>query len=673
MVTITSDAVLRVWEVHSKNRSSYENPTLSIDLKKLANATSASQDLRASAFGATTPFSPDTAELEPAGACFGGSGTPGEDPWSAMTLWVATKEGDAYALCPLLPSRWQISDKHISSLVLAGVAHAAEQGSNDTETSRWVLNVADQEPILRKGNFGMRQASLYYRPEQPSSIPKLQGPYVLIPQPDEDDEYENTNEPSDILVVDLAASPDASFEDDDLPSNDHWQSMPSLVALLATDGRVYLALNLERVEPHWLPQKGLNEETANGWKLPQSDFRTLIVTETIRLQEGSLIRMCTSLTRDCNSPYSFFVTLSGGIAFISLDSWLKPLRDELLQAIDEKTGLRLDLLFSQFTTLTDYPIIFRNASATPDGVAAPLVLNDSDIGYFLLASANGLAYGANMDIGDDEQRTEEHEAADEAEAGMNALTFHEPEAREPYQPPQEFYAPSKLLSIENDLSAYHRSLLKEQVKLSPMSLEVLTKAHRAVSAETNHISIAVADLFRRCKRLLEEFQAQIREVDELTSKINGLQNSNSSGSALNERLQKCQQKSQELAERRRKLARNMARAGQRELSDKEKAWQAEVEGVAGKIKLSEAEEELSDEVLWQRFEQVKSLREDLITDAKKAVDKSKPGEKAGDGQLAVPTEVRKQRLAQVDVLLETESALIEAVRKRLEQLGPAEV
>lgn len=119
LVTITADSVVRLWEVNRENRTSFNEPSLAVDLKKLVNATSAEQDLNASKYGSGKTFSPDSVELEPAAACFGGNAEVGEYPWRSMTLWIAMREGDVYALCPLLPKRWQAHSGLVESLSLS--------------------------------------------------------------------------------------------------------------------------------------------------------------------------------------------------------------------------------------------------------------------------------------------------------------------------------------------------------------------------------------------------------------------------------------------------------------------------------------------------------------------------------------------------------------------------
>ncbi|RAL60568.1 hypothetical protein DID88_009764 [Monilinia fructigena] len=95
LVTVTKDAIVRVWELSTTDRWSFDKPTLAIDLKKLADGVSADQDFGASVAGKPSKFSPDAFEMEVASACFAGRGSGG---WSPMTLWLAMKEAQSSKL-----------------------------------------------------------------------------------------------------------------------------------------------------------------------------------------------------------------------------------------------------------------------------------------------------------------------------------------------------------------------------------------------------------------------------------------------------------------------------------------------------------------------------------------------------------------------------------------------
>ncbi|KAK3064386.1 hypothetical protein LTR53_018511, partial [Teratosphaeriaceae sp. CCFEE 6253] len=60
LVTVTRDACVRLWELDPVNRSTFDEPSLAVDLRKLANATSTQADFSASRYGTSAGFSPDS-------------------------------------------------------------------------------------------------------------------------------------------------------------------------------------------------------------------------------------------------------------------------------------------------------------------------------------------------------------------------------------------------------------------------------------------------------------------------------------------------------------------------------------------------------------------------------------------------------------------------------------
>lgn len=261
LVTVTTDAVVRLWEVNREDRWSFDKPTLAFDMKKLANATSADEDLRASAYGASKGFSPDSVEMEVAAVCFAGSGSEGEHPWAPMTLWIAMTEGDVYALCPLLPNKWQPSPGQISALAasVAAKTAVAASGSGSVEDrlsakyqEQWFADIAVQEPQTATGSTMFENVEFYSRPARPGPVPKLQGPFQIDPETEEDIEI------TDIHIVGLQTAGVAidladGFhvpEDDD----EAVEGIPAAVICLAnTDGKIHLCLDFDGVEARWLP------------------------------------------------------------------------------------------------------------------------------------------------------------------------------------------------------------------------------------------------------------------------------------------------------------------------------------------------------------------------------------------------------------------------------------
>lgn len=264
-MTINAEAVVRVWEINRESRWSFESSTLTIDLRKLIDGKSQEDDFGAYGLGRNRGFSADAIEMEVASACFGGNGTAEEHGWSSMTLWIAMKEGDVYALCPLLPTKWQPPPTLVPSLSTAVVSKVAAQQDDDSLTAeekrqtdqqyQWISEIDSQDSSLAGGESEYDdEVEIFHRPAQPGPIPRLQGPFEILP--DDSEEY---LEISDIHViaakVDLEELMLGEDDESDLISANQDELSAALICISTTDGRVYICLDLDGVEGQWLPAK----------------------------------------------------------------------------------------------------------------------------------------------------------------------------------------------------------------------------------------------------------------------------------------------------------------------------------------------------------------------------------------------------------------------------------
>jgi nucleoporin NUP82 len=259
LVTVTEDAIVRVWELSLADRWSFSDPTLSIDLKKLADGTTVDQDFTAT--NGRQGFTPDSVEMEVASACFASRGSAG---WSPMTLWVAMREGDVYALCPLLPGKWSPPPTLIPSLSVSIVSKVAVT-EDDPQADRllaqqqlaWMADLDNQDPTIVESSPGDPDAEVYSRPNQPGKVPKLQGPFEFQLAPEESEE-ELDGLLSDIFVIGPKIdSQELMFgEEDDLEFDEADQEGLSIgiVCLLTSSGRLHISLDIEGVEAQWLPK-----------------------------------------------------------------------------------------------------------------------------------------------------------------------------------------------------------------------------------------------------------------------------------------------------------------------------------------------------------------------------------------------------------------------------------
>ncbi|KAI4742621.1 hypothetical protein E4T50_06963 [Aureobasidium sp. EXF-12298] len=696
LVTVTKDACVRLWELNRDSRASFDEPELALDLKKLANATSADQDFSASKYGTSKGFSPDSVEMEVAAACFGARATSDEHGWSPMTLWIAMTEGDVYALCPLLPSKWEPTATTIPSLTTAVVAKAEVNSQSDPtpeerrivdQQQRWLADIDNQEPLIVSQIDTLAEFEVYQRPANPPAIPKLQGPFYLNPEPD----YDNI---TDIFVIAPRLDDDALMQEEDQEDFlGHDGLSVGIVCLATASGKVHICLDLDGVEAQWLPSR----RAAFRRRFDEDEtVSELLLVETLTTPETET--SWPAFTSTTTSRYGFFLSTNEGIFNISLESWIAPLEDELISPSDSGAGFRLDVLFDVEKSTVDR-ILKRTADA---GVAPACVsIVDSDLGHFVLTSTSSQPQAVVLDLPVDRSLYASF-APDEAPLALPA-----PDLRQPYQPSEAFSAQSALPGFLDSAVQRNTQLrkadLKTQVRFSPATLDLLTDAHRLLSTETSRLGAAAADLFRRCERMRAELSEQIRQVDEISKRAEAVTGDDDDGQEadqprlvgkekIDERMENARTRSKELAKRVEAMRRRMAKElGGKELSIKEEAWAAEVSalstslGEASEPSTNDASDMTVTDDLTSRLNAISSLQRDLVARAtetaeqQKALAPSTPTNEDDQNTQAlqdlsasinrVPADFRKQKIAQVMQLLQRETALVDAVADRLGKLA----
>lgn len=257
LITITAEAVIRVWELNRDNRWSFDSPELAIDLKKLAVAASQEEDTAPQRSSRNRGFSTDSVGMEVVSACFGGSGSSSESAWAGMTLWIAMQDGDVYALCPILPSTWQPSSTVIPSLSTSIVSNVfvREDESAPRDQFQWISTIDSEEPVLLSGaNEFSPQIEVYSRPYDPGSVPRLQGPFQILPEDSEED-----IDISDIYVIAANIDEEELMDGEDthsvLESGSEEGLSASVVCLITRSGSLYISLDLDGIEGEWLPRR----------------------------------------------------------------------------------------------------------------------------------------------------------------------------------------------------------------------------------------------------------------------------------------------------------------------------------------------------------------------------------------------------------------------------------
>ena len=675
LVTITKAGVVRLWEINRADRSTFSEPSLSIDLPKLANATSDQDDLSASKFGASKGFSPDSVELEVASACFGDfPDQEGVHGWAPMTLWIATVLGDVYALCPLLPSKWQLvespgSHTFLQTLTSSININYAELSEDETspkdelKTSEkqvsWLSDILYEEPLAEERAQG-DTVQVFARPHSAPAVPLLQGPFTISPEVDD-------FELSDMIVFSLKTLSESEEEEaaEGLPT--------AVVCLLTETSKVHVCLDLEGIVGRWLPSPEDEIDTTEPTE------HELIIAETITLVESDEPSFNQSITPDVHTDFSFFVSHASGVFYVSMEPWVRKLETELSQPQTEGSPFRIKRVLESANTSVDQYIQRRvTGDVDEQEVTAVAVIEDGNVGYLLLTTVDGEPQAALLDAPEEGLPTQEEIAEYMAITGSNK------EVRQAWQPPKELYEPFDLYNSIN-IPARHRGALKDEIRLSPANLGLLMDVHRVLSAQTSKLQLAVSDLFNRATRLQEEFRDQIYRTSGIAANIDsvtgndqvGSDNGSTYGSAnIDERLEKVTARQDQINARYEALRRKMVSIGSSELSEKESNWIEELQTMDSAI--DPASETLTDTVdgserpAWQRLNRLKEVQKEQAQQIEAAMRNAKQAgehEQARGTGVKVPSYSRKAENEQVQELIQRNSMLVEAATDKLRNLG----
>ncbi|PHH89904.1 hypothetical protein CDD83_5018 [Cordyceps sp. RAO-2017] len=530
IVTVTADAIVRLWELSTTDRWSFDSPTTSVDLKKLADGTTLDQDFAAASAATNKAFSPDSFEMEVAAASFATRGSGG---WNPMTLWVAMREGDVYALCPLLPLRWAPPPTLIPSLSVSIVTSVAsiedDPGVDDNEKLlaqqqlQWMGELDSQEPQVIEGLPGEPVLEVYTRPSRPGAIPRLQGPFRLDSDPDSGDDLDTMI--TDILVIGKRTETDDLMmgedeEELDLDEGDQEGSSLAVVCLLSTSGQVRVYLDLDGVQAQWLPPRN-KSRAGRVPALPGPPrllaFQAIDTMTPVEVNEEGWPVFST----DVMSRYSFFVTHHAAITYVSLTSWIFRLEGELMGDHEAGTDFRIGLLVN---SQSGRDRVYAQPTADVSvPLAACVAMRDPDLGYFLLSATPYDAVALTFEAPELEMEPARQEnGPGEGEGSRVApLDFYEP--RPVFNPPHAFEQGSALPTLLERLrTSRHKTVVNQEVKLSPLTLQIFTDAHKVLSDETFRLGMAAAEVFRRCELLQAELRQQVRKANEVKGKIDAI-------------------------------------------------------------------------------------------------------------------------------------------------------
>ncbi|KAJ8125346.1 hypothetical protein O1611_g8293 [Lasiodiplodia mahajangana] len=687
LVTVTQDAVVRVWELSQKDRQSFDLPSLTIDLKKLADGTSLDQNFSASEV-AFKGFSPDVFEMDVAAAAFAARGSGG---WSSMTLWVTMKEGDVYALCPLLPSQWAPPPTLIPSLSISIVGNLAaiEDDPNVSEQAKllaqqqldWMSDLDNQEPRIVDGPPGEPPTEIYTRPSRPGIVPRLQGPIILDLVPKSDDELDVYL--TDIHVIGEKLSTDELmlFEDEELEmENAEGEGLSlSVICLLSSNGRVQICLDVEGTQAQWLPPR--NKSRTMGRLVGSPTLLTFSTLDTLTPTEA-IEETWPVFSPDVTSRYSLYITHSSSLTYISLAPWVFRLESELQGDSEAGSEFRINLLVNGQVSTRERLYISPTQGDTQSRLSAAVATRDPDLGYFLLSATLFEPIALIFDAPEDDFVPFPSASPSFAQdAEVRPLEFFEP--RPVYQPPHAFDESSVLPGFIDRLrTSRHKTIMNQEIRLSPLTLQLFTEVHQVLSDETHKLGVAASEVFLRCVRLQDELKQQIAKANEVKARVEAITNEDqveegevpeSSNAAVERRLQSAKEKGEALSQRLEKMRKTINKAMNRELSKKEQDWVREVKaldsGVFGSVHPAEGPNPAKQ--FMDRYRKITELKDELEEQSKTLeapVSEEEDDSSPSRDDLRIPSELRRAKVGQVKSLLERETALVQAVKSRLERL-----
>ncbi|KAH8805711.1 hypothetical protein F5884DRAFT_800295 [Xylogone sp. PMI_703] len=693
LVTVTTDAIVRIWELSTADRWSFDRPTLAIDLKKLADGTSVDQDFGASV-AMSKGFSPDSFEMEVASACFPSRESGG---WSPMTLWIAMREGDVYALCPLLPEKWSPPPTLIPSLSISIVSKVATI-EDDPEVSQkakllaqqqlaWMSDIDNQDPMHLEGTIDEPPAEVFTRPSKPGRVPRLQGPFEFELAPEEsEDELDSLL--SDIYVIGPKTDTEELMlgEEEDIEVEEVGEEGLSLgvICLLTSSGRLSICLDLDGVEAQWLPQR----KSKALWFSEEEDDPSLLTFQVLDTSRSGEVWQGSwpMFTPDIKSRYSFYITDTQSVSFVSLSPWVSRLETEMDEGT-AGTDFRIDLLVKNQGSIRE-----RLYTEKGDDRSAPLsasvVINSSDLGYFLLSATPYAPVALSFDSPE-----YDIDSFERAESPVYDVEPDKPlilcEPRPVYQPSHALDGRSALpVLLERLQHSKYKRLMKEDVRLSPATLTIMTDAHKILSEETHRIGAAAAELFRRCERLQTELRNQIKKANDVACRVEAVTGDDTDegptvgmNELLEKRIDDAKERQKDIAERLERMRKKVSRGITRELSDKEKAWVEEVFELQDSISTKGVDNQRpgsrsAQKTLMDRYEEVQHLEKELVGQANEIAESQKEEpqeeEKISSTDLNVPSEIRKAKVTQIKALLDREAALIDGAKSRLERLNISE-
>lgn len=393
--------------------------------------------------------------------------------------------------------------------------------------------------------------------------------------------------------------------------------------------------------------------------------------ETIALANDGISSSSQCITPDVRTDFSFFVSHTSGVFYVSMENWIRNLENELYEPQIGGADFRLQRLLEAARSVAER-CMRRNPRDANKDVTSCVVIEETSVGYMVLTSFDNEPQAVFLDAPEAPTDVEIQEQMEWPSATSDN--------RYPWQPPKEFWEP---FNLHAPLQAVHRSKASwsEEIKLSPASLEVLMTAHRVLAEHTEVLQLRVSDLFNRCQRLQDEYRDQIIRAAEVMQKVDTVTgkdeeetgNGLGSNERMEERLQKVQAKQEEQKQRYLALRRKMASINTTQLSDKEMHFVEELRTMEGSI--DQSGQRLTDNAdgsetaVWERMDKVKEVQKTLAKEVEGGLKAA--SEQRASSSIKVPSHSRKHEHEQIQAMLQRQTDLLQETAERLRSHGVA--
>lgn len=434
--------------------------------------------------------------------------------------------------------------------------------------------------------------------------------------------------------------------------------------------------------PESLTMCQTNSKTAvqfNDSPLPE-----LLLVDSVQLGDPSDTG-CPIFTPDPCSHASVFVTHANAVEHLSIEDWMGKLNDETTLPGEAGSAFRLRTIVEATQTKIECAVRKEFPTSTKSKeylTEACIALSDSDLGYFVMTRASGQPLASQLASSDhslfaDRDGSESFADFDEEEYTIPL------ELRETYQPPQELWSETTLHRFMTQYMAKDpRRNLRDQIRISPFSLNLMTEAHHVLSQETHRLNGAVSTLFSRCERLQSEFTSQIERACAVANEIDSVLDDDADvlddeadppGTVENisRRLEGIENRSESLAQRYETIRQKVSKLDKRPLNDKERPWMSEVTNldklVGGEAVDPGNEETNAAASLTRRLDDIRTFKNLLVTQS---------DERGGGGDEPMPDQAHtasskkpKPRTAEIETMLRRETVLVEMMQLKLTELS----